>query len=177
MPCAARFPVQDFPTLAQADSCPPLRWSLMSDCHGQEYVEQFDRANLYSIITSNPTISEKMQTSLPVNFCRPHWHHLSTEWGDCVWSSDYIANSHLCSYCTSQNSLQGEFSVLILRSWNFAEWFPALKVDINWSKITTNGLWEDLQFPGTRWQNWAFLWMIKRGQAENHRKFCSLWTF
>ena len=40
----------------------------------------------------------------------------------------------LCKCCTSQNSLQGEFFEPILRSWNFTEWFPLSKVNINWSK-------------------------------------------
>ena len=57
-------------------------------------------------------------------------------------------------YGTSQNGWQGEHVVLMLRSWNFAEGCPALKIDMNGSKHMADGLREDLAFPGVRRQHY-----------------------
>ena len=55
------------------------------------------------------------------------------------WKITIVQKFKSHGYCTSQNSSQGEFFVLILRSWNFTEWFLSLKVDMKWTK--NHGKW------------------------------------
>ena len=77
------------------------------------------------------------------------------------------------------HSLQGEFSVLILRSWNFIEWFLSLKIDINWSEKHDKRTVGRSQISRHKVANLGFsgparLWVKRRITAKNSLQFLDM---